>query len=67
MHLRFSIRFLWRNWRSGEVKILAISLALAVTVVSAIAIFANRMDLTLARQSNSYLAADRVVEGNARS
>lgn len=63
MHLRFSIRFLWRNWRSGEVKILAISLALAVTVVSAIAIFANRMDLTLARQSNSYLAADRVVEG----
>jgi len=57
-----ALKLLWRNWRGGEVKILATSLALAVAVVSAIAVFANRMDQSLVRQSNSYLGADRVVE-----
>ena len=61
--LRFSIQFLWRNWRSGEIKILALSLTLAIAVVTAIAVFADRMDQSLVRQSNSYLAADRVIEG----
>jgi putative ABC transport system permease protein len=62
LHILFSLKFLWRNWRGGEVKILAVSLVLAVAVVTAIAVFANRMDQSLARQSNSYLGADRVVE-----
>ncbi|MGH1486125.1 MAG: ABC transporter permease [Cellvibrionaceae bacterium] len=44
-------------------KILAASLVLAVAVVTAITVFANRMDQSLVRQSNSYLAADRVVQG----
>jgi len=52
---------LWRNWRSGEVKIVVFALALAVTVVTAIAVFSSRMDQSLVRQSNAYLGADRVV------
>ena len=55
------IKLLWRNWRSGEVKILAGALVLAVAVVTAIAVFSSRMDQSLIRQSNSYLAADRVI------
>lgn len=61
--LLFSLRYLWRNWRSGEVKILTLSVVLAVAVVTAITVFANRMDKSLVRQSNSYLAADRAVQG----
>ncbi|MEO0443808.1 MAG: FtsX-like permease family protein [Pseudomonadota bacterium] len=60
--LSLSVRMLWRNWRAGELKILATAITLAVTVVTAIAVFTDRMDRSLVRQSNSYLAADRVVE-----
>lgn len=56
-------RLLWRNWRSGELRILAAALLLAVTVVTAVTVFAARMEASLLRQSNSYLAADRVIEG----
>ncbi len=63
LKLALSWQLLWRNWRSGEVKILAIALALAVAVVSAIAIFSSRLDQSLLRQSNTYLGADRVISG----
>lgn len=56
-----SAKLLWRNWRSGEVKILAGALVLAVAVVTAIAVFSSRMEQSLVRQSNTYLAADRVI------
>jgi putative ABC transport system permease protein len=62
MFLKLPLQLLWRNWRSGEVKILASALILAVAVVTAIAVFADRMENSLVRQSNSYLAADRVVK-----
>lgn len=62
LNITLALRLLWRNWRSGEIKILAMSLALAVAVVTAIAVFTDRMQQSLVRQSNSYLAADRVVE-----
>ncbi|MGH1439536.1 MAG: ABC transporter permease [Cellvibrionaceae bacterium] len=62
VNIFLAFKLLWRNWRGGEVKILAASLALAVAVVTAIAVFANRMDQSLIRQSNSYLGADRVIE-----
>jgi putative ABC transport system permease protein len=61
--LFLAAKLLWRNWRSGEVKILVAALMLAVTVVTAIAVFSSRMDQSLARQSNTYLGADRVISG----
>ncbi|WP_020209073.1 ABC transporter permease [Gilvimarinus chinensis] len=61
-----ALRLLWRNWRSGEVKLLAIALALAVTVVSAIALFTDRLESTLLEQSNSLLGADRLITSNQR-
>jgi putative ABC transport system permease protein len=62
LSLKLPLQLLWRNWRSGEVKILGSALMLAVAVVTAIAVFADRMENSLVRQSNSYLAADRVVK-----
>jgi putative ABC transport system permease protein len=63
LKLSLAAKLLWRHWRSGEVTILVVALALAVTVVTAIAVFSSRMDQSLIRQSNTYLAADRVVSG----
>ena len=54
-------KLLWRNWRSGELRLLSAALVMAVTVVSAIAIFTDRLDTSLVQQSNRLLGADRVV------
>ncbi|MCP8898013.1 ABC transporter permease [Gilvimarinus xylanilyticus] len=59
-----ALRLLWRNWRSGEVKLLAIALTLAVTVVSTIALFTDRLESTLLEQSNSLLGADKLITSN---
>lgn len=56
-----AIKLLVRNWSCGELKLLTISLVLAVAVLSGIAIFANRLEATLLLQSNSILGADAVV------
>jgi putative ABC transport system permease protein len=59
-----AFRLLWRNWRSGEVKLLAAALLLAVAVVSGIAIFTDRLQHTLMQESNALLGADKVVRGS---
>lgn len=59
-----ALKLLIRNWRSGELKLLGISLILAVAVLSAIAIFTNRLEATLLVQSNSVIGADTVVAGD---
>jgi len=61
LRILLSWQLLLRNWRSGELKILAAAIALAVAIVSAIAIFSDRLDQSISRQSNTYLAADRVI------
>ncbi len=60
----FSWQLLRRNWRSGELKLLGLSLVLAVAVLSGIAIFTERMETTLVVQSNSVLGGDYVVRGS---
>src|SRR5690606_3723175 len=62
--LMLALRLLWRNWRSGEVKLLAAALLLAVAVVSGIAIFTDRLQHTLVQESNALLGADKVVRGS---
>jgi len=62
--VRLAIKLLWRNWRSGEVKILAGALVLAVAVVTCIAVFTGRLENTLVAQSHQFLGADRVVSSS---
>lgn len=59
-----ALRLLWRNWRSGEVKLLAAALMLAVAVVSGIAVFTERLERTLVQESNMLLGADLIVGGS---
>ncbi len=59
-----AFKLLLRNWRSGELKLLGVSLILAVAVLSGISIFTERLESTLVVQSNSILGADVVVSGS---
>lgn len=59
-----AVRLLWRNWRSGEVRVLAGALILAVAVVSCISMFTDRLESALTAQSHTFLAADRVVSSS---
>lgn len=59
-----AFRLLWRNWRSGEVKILATALMLAVAVVSAISVFTGRLEAALIQESATFLGANRVVDSS---
>ncbi len=59
-----AINLLIRNWRSGELKLLSLSIVLAVAVLSGISIFTDRLDSTLLVQSNALLGADIIVESS---
>lgn len=59
------LRLLWRNWRSGELTILALALVLAVSVVGGISIFTDRLENSLIRQSHEFLGADRIVRSGS--
>ena len=62
--MRLAAQLLLRNWRSGELKLLSLSLVLAVAVLTGIAVFTDRLERTLVSESNSVLGADIVVRGN---
>lgn len=60
--LRFAWRHLASEWRSGELRILALALVVSVAAVSAVGFFTDRVRLAMDRQAGELLAADRVVE-----
>jgi putative ABC transport system permease protein len=61
--LRLASRFLWRDLRGGELKLLTLSLIMAVCSVTAIALFTDRLERALLNESANMLAADRVLSG----
>lgn len=56
-----AVKLLIRNWRSGELRLLSIALLIAVTVVSGISIFVERLEASLQLQTAELLGADSVV------
>ena len=54
-------RLLWRDWRSGELRLLFLALVMAITSVSGIALFTDRLEKALLLESANMLAADRVL------
>lgn len=59
--LRFAVRLLWRDSRSGELNVLLAALLIAVTAATAVSIFADRLQRTMTAQAADFLAADLVV------
>ena len=56
-----SWRMLWRDWRGGELNILAIGLVIAVTSITAVGFFTDRIERGLQMQSAELIAADLVL------
>ncbi len=61
--IRLALTMLWRDWQGGELKLLFFALVMAVTSVSGIALFTDRLEQALLLESANMLAADRVLSG----
>ena len=59
--LRLALRLLWREWRAGEFRSLAVALAIAVAGVTTVSFFSDRVVRTLDREANQLLGADLVI------
>jgi len=62
--LRLALRLLARDWRAGELRVLAAALVLAVASVGTVGLFADRVKVALADQANLLLGADLMVSGD---
>ena len=59
--LKFALRALRRDWRAGELRVLALALVVAVGSVSSVGFFTDRVEQAIERQAGELLAADLVV------
>jgi len=50
-----------RDWRAGELRVLAAALVIAVASVSSVAFFADRVSRALVRDAHQLLGADLVL------
>ena len=57
----FALRMLGRDWRAGELRILALALVIAVASVTSVAFFADRVRQALLREAHQLLGADVVL------
>ncbi len=63
-NLKLSGRMLWRDWRSGELRILVMSLIIAVTSVTAVGFFIDRVEQGMNEQAAELIAADLVISSS---
>src|SRR5690606_7059902 len=57
-----AVRLLLRDWRSGEVLVLAAALTIAVAAISAVAFFTDRVRQAITQEAGEALAADLRLE-----
>ncbi|MGH8750154.1 MAG: ABC transporter permease [Burkholderiales bacterium] len=58
---RLALRMLARDFRAGELRVLAAALVIAVGSVTAVAFFADRVKLALEQEANQLLGADLML------
>lgn len=59
--LKLSFHMLSRDWRAGELYILSLALIIAVSGMTTVGFFADRVDKTLSQESNQLLGADLLI------
>jgi putative ABC transport system permease protein len=59
--MRLALRMLLRDWRAGELRILAVAIVIAVAGVTSVAFFADRVSQALGREAHQLLGADVVL------
>src|ERR1700733_11320209 len=60
--LRFALRNLWRDLKSGELSVLLLALTVAVLSLTAVGFFTSRISLGVRAQAAEVLAADLRLE-----
>ena len=64
-HLGLSFRLLLRDWKSGEVRVLAMAIVIAVASISAVGFFTDRIGKALELQANELLGGDLTITATA--
>jgi putative ABC transport system permease protein len=59
-----ALRFLWREFRSGELTLLLIALIIAISSSTAVSLFSDRLQQTLLHQTAEFLAGDLAVSSS---
>jgi putative ABC transport system permease protein len=59
--LTLPLKMLLRDWRAGELRVLALALVIAVASVTSVAFFADRVWQALTREANQMLGADLLL------
>lgn len=57
-----ALRFFWRDFKAGELNLLLAAVTLAVMIVTAISLFAERLEKALVAEASVFLAADLVLK-----
>lgn len=65
--MNLSLKLLWRDWRGGELNILIAALLVAVTTVTSIGLFADRIRNSIEDEAGTLLAADAQIRGRNRA
>lgn len=59
--MRLALRMLGRDWRAGELRVLAAALVVAVASITSVSFFADRVSRALVRDAHQLLGADLVL------
>jgi putative ABC transport system permease protein len=59
-----TVKLLWRDWRGGELNVLIAALLVAVTTVTGIGLFSDRIRNSILDEASSLLAADAQISGS---
>ena len=59
--MKQSFRMLVRDWRAGELRVLAMAIVVAVASITSVAFFADRVGAALVRDAHQLLGADLVL------
>ncbi|WP_462321002.1 ABC transporter permease [Halochromatium sp.] len=62
---RLALRLLRRDWRSGELYLLASALVLTVAAITAVGFFTDRIETAMQRQGSELLAADLAIDATS--
>ena len=64
MIISLALRMLRREWRSGELRVIWLSLLIAVAAVVAVGVFSDRVNQALTQQANALMGGDLILSSS---
>lgn len=64
-NVKLASKFLYRDWRSGELSLLVIALIIAVASTTTISLFGDRLQRTMEVRASEFLGADLVLSSHS--